>query len=173
MAARKRQMELLQMQKAKQSALLKRLADQEGVSDDEMETDQAPESTIVCSICNDNCDIKSMQKPFGLLVFIQSGSVTEDYVTASTSSEFVIGETQMETFGQALEGILMATYRDFENEAIPCFYKSYTINTVFSLLPYCEIKVKRFFVEFLVLFCRRVVITLTCPVTRLIGRLSW
>lgn len=140
MAARKRQLELLQQQKSKQLALLKRMADQEGVSDGEMDTDQAQNSDIVCSICNDNCDSKNIQKPFGLLVFIQSGSVTEDCVTASTSSNFVIGEAQLDTFGQPLDGILMATYRDFENEAVPCFYKHQDKNTVFSLMPYFEIK---------------------------------
>lgn len=77
MAARKRQLELLQQQKAKQSALLKRMADEEGLSDDGMETDQAPKFDIICSICNDNCDNNNIQKPFGLLIYLQTGSVTE------------------------------------------------------------------------------------------------
>lgn len=41
----------------------------------------------------------------------------------------------------ASEGILMATYRDFEKEAIPAFYKVYPESSVFSLLSYVELRV--------------------------------
>ncbi|KAI6184164.1 E3 ubiquitin-protein ligase [Aphelenchoides bicaudatus] len=139
MAARKRQLELIQQQKMKQSALLKRMADIEGLSDDGMETDQTTKSDIVCSICNDHCDDNNIQKPFGLLIYLQTGSVTEDS-TPSPSSNTVIGETQMDAYEDPLEGNLVLTFRDFENDAIPCFYKKYPENTIFSLLPYVEIK---------------------------------
>lgn len=134
-AAKRRQLELINMQRAKQSALMKKFADEEG-----MDYEPSNESNhIICSICNDSCN-EDEQNLFGVLVYFQTGSVVEDSVTAKTSS-FALGETPMEVETDSVEGSLMATYRDFETEAVSSFQKVHpSPSNLFSFLPYVELK---------------------------------
>lgn len=105
-----------------------------------MDYEVSEDSTqIICSICNDNCN-ESERNSFGILIYSQTGSLTEDLITANTSDR-VIGEVQMETVEQPTDGALLASYRDFETEAMPLFKHVYPDPlTVFSLLPYAELK---------------------------------
>lgn len=75
MAARKRQFELLEMQKAKQADLLKKFADKEGMNSafDKTEiSDRSSRSDVYCSICNDVCD-DEYRSLFGSAIYVQTG----------------------------------------------------------------------------------------------------
>jgi ferredoxin len=138
-AAKKRQLELLNQQKAKQSALMKKFAIEEGMHEEGDKMECEPSELIHCSICNEACN-EGQQNLFGVMIYAQTGSVIEDSITAKTNS-LAIGKTKMETIEKPTEGALMASYRDFEREAISAFQKVYPDpSVVFSLLPYMELK---------------------------------